>query len=258
MEEALSGLRIIKAFGAESYQNDHFGDANNRYRFWINRLLWRTDLSSPLSEFLGVLTFAFLIWYGFREVNNGSLLISTFFAFLYAFFLILEPSKKLSKSLYRIQKGLAAIDRVEEILQTPNPISEPKKPIQFTDFQHTIHYDNLSFHYGNQEQAALKNINLTVQKGQSIALVGGSGAGKSTFVDLLPRFYDPQEGSILIDGIDIRTISLKSLRSLMSVVSQEAILFNDTIYNNIVFGLEGVTESEVIDAAKVDNAHDFI
>ncbi|MEM1324592.1 MAG: ABC transporter ATP-binding protein [Bacteroidota bacterium] len=258
MEEALSGLRIVKAFGAEGYQNDHFGDANNRYRFWVNRLLWRTDLSSPLSEFLGVMTFAFLIWYGFKEINSSGLLISTFFSFLYAFFLILEPSKKLSKSLYRIQKGLAAIDRVEEILQTPNPISDPKQPIQLTDFQHTIRYNNLTFAYANQEQAALQNINLSIPKGQSIALVGGSGAGKSTFVDLLPRFYDPQQGSITIDGIDIREVSLKNLRDLMSVVSQEAILFNDTIYNNIVFGLKNITESEVIAAAKVANAHEFI
>jgi subfamily B ATP-binding cassette protein MsbA len=258
MEEALSGLRIIKAFGAESYQVGHFGEANNRYRFWINRLLWRTDLSSPLSEFLGVLTFAFLIWYGFREINSGSLLFSTFFAFLYAFFLILDPSKKLSKSLYRIQKGLAAIDRVEEILHAPNPISDDENAVALSNFQQTISYTNLSFSYANQELPALQNINLTIQKGQSIALVGGSGAGKSTFVDLLPRFYDPQQGSIKIDGIDIRSIRLKSLRDLMSVVSQDAILFNDSIYNNIVFGLEGVSESEVIAAAKIANAHDFI
>lgn len=258
MEEALSGLRIIKAFGAENYQTAHFGETNNVYRRWINRLLWRTDLSSPLSEFLGVLTFAFLIWYGFQEVNDGTLLISTFFAFLYAFFLILDPSKKLSKSVYRIQKGLAAIDRVEEVLNAPNPIQEPSSPESLSSFQHEIAYENVTFAYEGQEQAAIQDFNLMIPKGQSVALVGSSGAGKSTLVDLLPRFYDPQMGRITIDGVDIKKVRLKALRDLMSVVSQEAILFNDTIYNNIVFGLEKVSEADVIAAAKVANAHDFI
>ncbi|MEM0991499.1 MAG: ABC transporter ATP-binding protein [Bacteroidota bacterium] len=258
LEETLSGLRIIKAFGAENYQFQQFQQTNNTYRQWINRLLWRTDLSSPLSEFLGVLTFSFLIWYGFREVNAGMIEISTFFAFLYAFFLILEPSKKLSKSIYRIQKGMAAIDRIDDILDTVNPIQEPSHPIRMQDFSYQIAYENVTFAYEGQEKPALNQVSLSIPKGKSIALVGSSGAGKSTFIDLLPRFYDPQVGKITIDGRDIKQLSISSLRKMMSVVSQEAILFNDSIYNNIVFGMEAATKAQVIEAAKIANAHDFI
>ncbi|MEM9886789.1 MAG: ABC transporter ATP-binding protein [Bacteroidota bacterium] len=258
LEETLSGLRIIKAFRAENYQFQQFQTINNTYRHWINRLLWRTDLSSPLSEFLGVFTFSFLIWYGFREVNTGQIEISTFFAFLYAFFLILEPSKKLSKSIYRIQKGMAAIDRIDAILDTVNPIQEKTNAKTISTFKNEIIYENVTFAYEGQEKAALTEVNLIIPKGKSIALVGSSGAGKSTFIDLLPRFYDPKEGQITIDGIDIKYLTLNSLRSMISVVSQEAILFNDSIYNNIVFGMESVSEAQVIAAAKVANAHEFI
>ncbi|MEL6941637.1 MAG: ABC transporter ATP-binding protein, partial [Bacteroidota bacterium] len=258
VEEGLSGLRIIKAFGGQQYQIEQFQQTNNIYRKWINRLLWRTDLSSPLSEFLGVTTFAFLIWYGFKEVNANNLAISTFFAFIYAFFMVLEPSKKLSKAIYRIQKGMAAVDRIDDILDTVNPIQEKPNAKSIQDFQKAITYGQVIFAYDGQENPALNKVNLSISKGQSVALVGTSGAGKSTFIDLLPRFYDPQAGSIKIDGIDIKDFKINDLRGLMSVVSQEAILFNDTIYNNIVFGMEGATEEKVIEAAKIANAHDFI
>jgi len=258
VEEGLSGLRIIKAFGGQQYQIQQFQQTNNTYRKWINRLLWRTDLSSPLSEFLGVTTFAFLIWYGFKEVNTNNLEISTFFAFIYAFFLVLEPSKKLSKAIYRIQKGMAAVDRVDDILDTINPIQEKSNAQSIQNFQRKITYENVIFAYEGQENPALNGVNLSIPKGKSVALVGTSGAGKSTFIDLLPRFYDPQSGQIKIDGIDIKDFKINDLRGLMSVVSQEAILFNDTIYNNIVFGMEDASEVQVIEAAKIANAHDFI
>ncbi|MEM6700741.1 MAG: ABC transporter ATP-binding protein, partial [Bacteroidota bacterium] len=203
VEEGLSGLRIIKAFGGQQYQIEQFQQTNNIYRKWINRLLWRTDLSSPLSEFLGVTTFAFLIWYGFQEVNSGNLEVSTFFAFFYAFFLVLEPSKRLSKAVYKIQKGMAAIDRVDDILDTINPIQEKSDAKSIQDFQHEVKYENVTFAYKGQENPALNDVNLIIPKGKSVALVGTSGAGKSTFIDLLPRFYDPRKGKIKIDDIDI-------------------------------------------------------
>ncbi|MEM8527499.1 MAG: ABC transporter ATP-binding protein, partial [Bacteroidota bacterium] len=258
VEEGLSGLRIIKAFGGQQYQIEQFQRTNNTYRKWINRLLWRTDLSSPLSEFLGVMTFSFLIWFGFKEVNNNQLEVSTFFAFFYAFFLVLEPSKRLSKAVYKIQKGMAAIDRVDDILDTINPIQEQENALSIQDFEQNITYQNVTFAYDGQENPALNGVDLSIPKGQSVALVGTSGAGKSTFIDLLPRFYDPQAGQIKIDGVDVKEFKINDLRGLMSVVSQEAILFNDTIYNNIVFGMKAVTEAQVIEAAKIANAHEFI
>ena len=258
VEEALSGLRIIKGFNAEHYQNDKFQTENNDYRNILTKLLWRRELSSPLSEFLGIGVVSVLLWYGSRQVFADDLAAETFLAFIYAFYSVIDPSKQLSKAYYNIQKGIAALNRVEQILDTPNPIQDPSDPQPAPKFNHAIEYKNVGFHYRQNGDAVLSDINLYIPKGKVIALVGASGAGKTTLVDLLPRFYDVRSGSILIDGVDIRDYRLKDLRHLMGIVSQEAILFNDTIYNNIVFGLQGVQEADVIRAAQIANAHNFI
>ncbi len=257
-EEALSGLRIIKGFNAENYQTDKFGKENNEYRSILTRLLWRRDLASPLSEFLGICTAAVLLWYGSQLVFDGSLDATTFLAFFLAFFNVINPAKAFSKAYYNIQKGIAALHRVEEIIFAEEAIKDTQDAIHIDDFKNAVEYKNVSFAYNDRDGHVVRNINIRIPKGKVIALVGASGSGKSTLVDLLPRFYDVEKGEISIDGTDIKRYQLKSLRALMGIVSQEAILFNDTIYNNIVFGKEGVTEEEVIRAAKIAHAHDFI
>ena len=258
VEEALSGLRIIKGFNAEPYQRRKFGVENNAYRWNLTRLLWRKDLSSPLSEFLGILVVTVLLWFGSQQVFGGKMEAGAFFSFLFAFYNVIDPAKSFSRAMYDIQKGIAAMQRVERILDAPVSIQEAPQSDGIQSFEHQIEYRNVSFTYRQEEGPVLKDINLVVPKGKVIALVGASGAGKSTMVDLLPRFYDVSEGGIFIDGKDIRHLKLRDLRGLMGIVSQEAILFNDTIYNNIVFGLEGVTPAEVERAARIANAHDFI
>ncbi|HMR43172.1 MAG TPA: ABC transporter ATP-binding protein [Saprospiraceae bacterium] len=258
VEETLSGLRIIKGFTAEKFQSEKFSKENNAYRSMLNRLLWRRDLSSPLSEFMGVSMVTVLIWYGFRQVQIGDLTVAAFLAFLYAFFSVIEPAKKFSTASYNIQKGIAAVERVEKILMAENHITNPETPALLPAFQKSIEFKNVSFFYKTDETQILQNINLTIPRGKTVALVGASGAGKSTIADLLPRFYEVTQGQILIDGIDIRQLKISDLRAIMGIVSQEAILFNDSIYNNIVFGKEGVGMEQVIEAAKIANAHDFI
>ena len=258
IEEALGGLRIIKGFNAEGYQKEKFGRENNAYRRVLTRLLWRRDLSSPLSEFLGISVVAVLLWYGSRLVFSGELEASSFLVFIFAFYSVIDPSKKLSKAFYNIQKGIAALQRVEQVLDAPVSIQEKADAKAIKSFQDSIEYRQVGFAYKNSEGPVLQNINLRIEKGKSVALVGASGAGKSTLVDLLPRFYDLNEGNIFIDGVDVRELKLRDLRQLMGIVTQEAILFNDTIYNNIVFGLEQVTEEQVIQAARIAHAHDFI
>jgi subfamily B ATP-binding cassette protein MsbA len=191
-------------------------------------------------------------------VFSGELSAGSFLTFIFAFYYVIDPAKSFSKAFYNIQKGIAALDRVEEVLGTENQITDPPVPQPLSGFRQKIEYDAVGFAYREQEGPVLQNINLTIEKGKVIALVGASGAGKSTLVDLLPRFYEVTQGSIRIDGVDIREFRLRDLRGLMGVVSQEAILFNDTIYNNIVFGLEGVSPAQVEAAARVAHAHDFI
>lgn len=258
IEEALSGLRIIKGFNAEQYQRDKFGRENEAYRHTLTRLLWRRDLSSPLSEFLGIGVVAVLLWFGSRLVFSGEMGAETFLTFIFAFYNVIEPAKKLSRAVYDIQKGIAALQRVEVVLDAPLGIREVEHPAPLETFQTAIEYRNVGFGYNDTEGPVLQEVNLLIPKGRVVALVGASGAGKSTMADLLPRFYDVQSGSIFIDGVDIRQMSLKNLRGLMGIVSQEAILFNDTIYNNIVFGMEGVTPQDVERAARIAHAHDFI
>ncbi len=258
LEETLSGMRIIKGFNAEEYQHSKFSKENNSYRWLLTRLLWRRDLSSPLSEFLGILVVSVLLWYGSSIVFSGQMGAETFFAFLFAFFNLLDPSKKFATAYYNVQKGIAAIQRVEKVLDAEVTIKDPENPASIAAFEKNIEYQHIYFKYPTSERWIIDNINLTISKGQVIALVGNSGAGKSTLADLLPRFYDVQEGGIFIDGKNIKSYSLHDLRALMGIVSQDPILFNDTIFNNIVFGMKGCSEEEVINAAKVANAHDFI
>lgn len=258
VEEALTGLRIIKGFNAEGYQQAKFAVDNDGYRHTLTRLLWRRDLSSPLSEFLGILVVSVLLWFGSRLVFSGEMEAATFLTFIFAFYSVIEPAKAFSKAYYNIQKGIAAMQRVEVILDAENTITDHPEASTISSLEQGIVYRDVTFQYRNEEGPVLQGINLEIPKGQLIALVGPSGAGKSTLVDLLPRFYDVQEGGIFIDGTDIRHLKLEDLRQMMGIVSQEAILFNDTIYNNIVFGLEGVTQEDVERAAKIANAHDFI
>jgi ABC-type multidrug transport system fused ATPase/permease subunit len=258
IEETLSGLRIIKGFNAETYQHEKFKQENNDYRRILTRLLWRRDLSSPLSEFLGIATVAVLLWYGSRQVFGGELQAETFLTFIFAFYNVIDPAKSFSRSFYSIQKGVAAMQRIEQVLDAEVRIRESAQAQPIAGFERSITYQGVSFAYNTGEGPVLEDINLEIEKGKVVALVGASGAGKSTLVDLLPRFYDVTAGRICIDGVDLRRYRLKDLRSLMGIVSQEAILFNDTIYNNIVFGMEDATEAQVMEAARIANAHDFI
>ena len=257
IEETLGGLRIIKAFNAEKKIQDRFERANEQFRQTTTRVYRRQQMAHPMSEFLGTATIAGVLWYGGSLIlsNNSSIDAATFIYYLVIFYSIINPAKDLSKAAYAIQKGLASMTRIDKILMAQSDINDPEqpKPVKFT---HAIEYRNVWFRYRNDW--VLKGINLTIPKGKTVALVGQSGSGKSTLVDLLPRFYDVTEGSIAIDDTDIRQVKLVDLRGLMGNVNQEAILFNDTFFNNIAFGVEGATREQVEEAAKIANAHDFI
>jgi len=258
LEENLSGLRILKSFNAQKSQAAKFQKENDDYSHLLTRLLWRRDLSSPLSEFLGVTMVAILLWYGSALVFSGELTAETFLAFLFAFFNVSQPTKAFSNAFYNIQKGMAAVDRIEEILSVQPTIQEIAQPKQITTFSKVIDFQNVNFAYANEARKAVDTISLSIAKGKVIAIVGSSGSGKTTLIDLLLRFYDTTSGQILIDGIDIKNLALNNLRSLFGVVSQEPILFNGTIFNNITFGLPNYSQAEVEKAAKTANAQEFI
>ena len=259
IEETLSGLRIIKAFNAEKRMSSRFDKEIEEYRQIQNRLMRRRDMASPLSEFLGTIVIVVVVWFGGVLILNESSGLSpaTFLAYLGIFYQIIAPSKAFSRAMYNIHKGMAAMDRIDKILNADVSIQEKPDAKTIKEFNDKIEYRNVSFGY-NDRTEVLKNVSLTIEKGKTIALVGQSGSGKTTFVDLLPRFYDVNKGGIFIDGNDIRDLKLFDLRELMGNVNQEAILFNDTIYNNIAFGVEKTTMKEVVEAAKIANAHDFI
>lgn len=257
MDETLGGLRIIKGFNADRYQEGVFAEENTDYRNMLVRILRRRDAASPLSEFLGVTVFVILLYFGAQIVFSGNLLATTFIVYLGLFYQIIDPAKSFSSSTFNIRKGLAAKDRIDEILMAQESITDPKNPLPLADLTDNITFKNVCFQY-NDDRLILDTINLVIPKGKNIALIGASGAGKSTLVDLLPRFYDPTSGDVLIDGINIKDIRLSDLRSLLGIVSQEAILFNDTIYDNIVFGQENCTAAQVEAAARAANAHEFI
>lgn len=257
LEETIGGIRIIKGFGAENYQAKKFGAENIGFKDILTRLLWRRDMSAPLSEFLGITVVTVLLYYGSILVFDDLLQPETFFTFVFAFYQVIEPSKSFASAYYNIQKGMGALERIENILNTPNPIQEKENAEVVNDFSESIIFDNVSFVYKDSSEKVLDEVNLTIPKGSVLAIVGPSGAGKSTLADMLPRFYDPVSGSIRIDGKDIRNVSLSSLRDVFGMVSQEAILFHDTIRNNITFGKDA-SEEAIMAASKVANAHDFI
>lgn len=257
IEEALGGLRIVQGFGAERYQNQRFTQENEEYYQIANRMMQRKDLSSPLTEFLGVAVVVVLLFFGGNLVFAGHFEASTFITFVLMFYNWIEPAKSFATAFYDIQKGSAAAERIQQILDAPRAIEDAPDARPVPAFQTAIQYKNVGFYY-NKDIPILNNIELTIPKGKIVALVGPSGAGKSTLVDLLPRFYDVVEGQVLVDGQDIRRCRLADLRAQIGIVSQEAILFNDTVYNNIVFGYEGATPQAVEEAARIAFAHDFI
>ncbi len=258
-EETLTGHRIIKAFNAEEKMEERFDEENNTYRRIMNRLMRRRSLAHPMSEFLGSITIIFLLGYGGSIIfkQETSFDAPAFITFLGLFYSIINPAKALSSAAYSIQKGLASMDRIDTILNAKSSIEEVDNPHDYTTFSDCIQYQNLSFSYDGKKEV-LHDINVTIKKGETIALVGHSGSGKTTFADLLPRFYDATNGQILVDDTNIKYASLKSLRNLMGNVNQDPILFNDTVFNNIAFGMEDATLDEVIEAAKIANAHEFI
>jgi ATP-binding cassette, subfamily B, bacterial MsbA len=258
VEETLGGLRIIKAFNAEKKMNSRFNTEINDYRRIMNRLMRRRELAHPLSELLGTIVIIIVVWYGGSLIldQNSELSGPEFIIYLGIFYQIINPAKAFTTALYSIQKGLASMDRIDKILLADITIKEAPNAKPVSTLKNSIEYRNITFAY--DEKVVLKNVSLTIEKGKTIALVGQSGSGKTTFVDLLPRFYDVISGQIMIDGIDLRYLKLHDLRDLMGNVNQDAILFNDSIYNNIAFGVEKASMPEVITAAKVANAHDFI
>ena len=259
LEETLGGLRIIKAFLAEKKMSARFTDKSNLLRKASNRVSLRQSLAHPVSEFLGTALIVIVLWFGGTLIlsNRASIDASTFIYYLIILYSVINPVKDIAKASYAIPKGLASVERVDKILLAENNITDCENPISIDEFQGEIKYNGVSFSYEDGREV-LHDIDLTIPRGKTIALVGQSGSGKSTMVDLLPRFYDVSKGSITIDGKDIRELSLKSLRSLMGNVNQEAILFNDSFYNNITFGVKNATREQVIAAAKIANAHDFI
>ena len=258
IEETIGGLRIVKAFNAEAQMKGKQQQQNTEYRQIGISLTARHVLASPISELLGTTVIMIVLWYGSRLIlgHSSSLAFEDFIVYLALFYNLLNPTKAFSSAFYSIQKGLASMERIDKVLDSDVTIKSKPNAIQVDELIGSIEYKDVWFKYNNEY--VLKNINITVAKGKTIALVGQSGSGKSTLVDLLPRFYDVVKGSILIDGRNVCDIDLKSLRGLLGIVSQEAILFNDTIFNNIAFGNEHATMEQVVEAAKVANAHEFI
>lgn len=259
LEETLGGMRIIKAFTAEHKMTDRFDRCTNEFRDAASRVSIRQASAHPVSEFLGTMLIVLVLWYGGTLIfsNDSPIDAPTFIFYMVILYSIIQPLKDFSKASYNIPKGMASMERVNKILNAPDPITEPDTPTHIDGLEREIEFRNVSFSYNGSAQV-LKNVNLTVKQGRTVALVGQSGSGKSTLVDLLPRYHDVTGGEILIDGVNVKSLSISELRSLIGNVNQEAILFNDSFYNNITFGVEHATMEEVVEAAKIANAHDFI
>lgn len=258
LEETLGGMRIIKAFIAEEKMIQRFVKCSNEYRDAVNRVAMRQSLAHPVSEFLGTVLIVLVLWFGGSLILNASSTInaSTFIFYMVILYSVINPLKDLSKASYNIPRGLASMERVDKILKAPNNIVERPDAVHIHEMKEGLEFRHISFSYGTHE--VLHDVSLYVRKGETIALVGQSGSGKSTLVDLVPRFHDVQQGEILIDGINIKDVQVMDLRGLIGNVNQEAILFNDSFFNNIAFGVENATMEQVIEAAKIANAHDFI
>ena len=259
IEETLGGLRIVKAFNAEDKMIKWFHDDNNRFYRISNRINRRQSLAHPMSEFLGTCVIVIVLWFGGTLIlsNSSTIDAPSFIYYLVILYSVINPLKEFSKAGYNIPKGLASMERIDKILFAENPIKEPARPKPLSSLKDKVEFKDISFSYDGSRQV-LKHINLTVPKGKTIALVGQSGSGKSTLVDLLPRYHDVQSGEIRIDGLNIKEMRISDLRGLIGNVNQEAILFNDTFFNNIAFGVENATMEQVVEAAKIANAHDFI
>lgn len=259
VEETLGGLRIVKAFLAEKKMSRRFEGVTGAMKDKNSRVATRQALAHPVSEFMGTVMIAIVLWFGGTLILGERAVIDapTFIFYMVMLYNIIQPIKEFSKAAYGIPKGLASMARIDAILNTPNPIEEPAEPKALKSFEKSIEFRGVSFHYEDGREV-LRDINLVVPKGKTIAIVGASGAGKSTLVDLIPRFYDVSEGSVCIDGTDIRDVSIRDLRSLIGNVNQESILFNDSIFNNIAFGVENASKEDVEAAAMVANAHEFI
>ena len=258
LDETLSGLRILKAFNAEKQQHKRFSKINDLIFRTRNQMSARQELGSPLSETVGVIAVGVILWYGGMLIFSGRTTMTGewFIGYIILFTQIINPLKSLSNSLLNIKKGSAALDRIEHLLTATNVVTEATDAKPITDFKKEIVFKDVNFNYG--EKKILQDINITVEKGRTIALVGASGAGKSTLVDLVPRFHDVSDGVLTVDGVNVKEYKLNDLRMMMGIVSQEPILFNDTIYNNITLGTEGATQQQVEEAARIANAHDFI
>ena len=257
VEETLGGLRIIKAFCAEEKMNRRFDRINSEYRDNILRVNTRQQMAHPMSEFLGTLMIVIVLWFGGMRVLGGKGLSGpTFIYYMVILYSIINPLKEFSKAGYNIPKGLASMERVDKILRAENDIREKPQPVHVSDFRHSIEFRDVSFRYG--EKWVLRHVSLTIEKGKTVAIVGQSGGGKSTMVDLIPRYYDVQEGEVLIDGINVKDMAIHDLRQLIGNVNQEAILFNDSFRNNIAFGVDNATQQQIEAAARIANAHDFI
>ncbi len=257
VEETLGGLRIIKAFCAEEKMNKRFDKVNSAYRNDIMRVNIRQQMAHPMSEFLGTVMIVIVLWFGgILVLNNQTITGPTFIYYMVVLYSILQPLKDFSRASYNIPKGLASMERIDKILKAEVTIKEKENPVHIRSFEHDIEFRHVGFKY--DQQWVLRDINLVIPKGKTVALVGQSGGGKSTLVDLIPRYYDVQEGEVLIDGINVKDLGIHDLRQLIGNVNQEAILFNDTFLNNITFGVENATKDDVARAAKIANAYDFI
>lgn len=257
VEETLGGLRIIKAFCAEEKMNRRFDRINSEYRENIRRVNTRQQMAHPMSEFLGTLMIVIVLWFGGMLVLGGkSLSGPTFIYYMVILYSIINPLKEFSKAGYNIPKGLASMERIDKILKAENDIKEKAHPVHVSEFTGKIEFRDVSFRYG--EKWVLRHINLTIEKGKTVAIVGQSGGGKSTLVDLIPRYYDVQEGEVLIDGVNVKDMAIHDLRQLIGNVNQEAILFNDSFRNNISFGVDNATQEQIEAAARIANAHEFI